>query len=78
MFRKEYSVVNLSQLDTFEPSAEITPQTLLEAGLIKSLALPIKILAGGEIKKPLVIKANKFSGTAKTKIETAGGKVVEL
>lgn len=78
MFRTEYSLVKLSQLEGFDASAEITPETLFEAGLIKSLKTPVKVLADGTISKPLVIKANKFSAAAKTKIETAGGKVVEI
>ncbi len=78
IFRKEYSVVNLGKLSAFESGSEVTPERLLAAGLVKSLRHPIKILAEGDIKHPLVVKANKFSATAKAKIEAAGGKVEEV
>ncbi|MDP2917323.1 MAG: 50S ribosomal protein L15 [Dehalococcoidia bacterium] len=78
LFRTEYSVVNVGNLDIFDANAEITPEMLLESGLVESLQHPVKILANGEVSKPLVIKANKFSGAARAKIEAAGGKVVEI
>ena len=78
IFRVEYSEVNLEQLNNFEPQSEITPEKLLQAGIIKSLRRPVKILARGEITQPLVVKANKFSAAAKAKIEAAGGKVEEI
>jgi len=78
IFRVEYSEVNLEQLSNFEPQSEITPEKLLQAGIIKSLRRPVKILARGEIAHPLVVKANKFSAAAKAKIEAAGGKVEEI
>ena len=78
IFRTEYSVVNLSKLGVFEPGSEVTPEKLVAAGVVKSLRRPIKILAVGELKHPLVIKANKFSAAAKAKIEAAGGKAEEI
>lgn len=78
IFRTEYSPVNLDKLSVFEAGSEVTPEKLLAAGVVKSLRRPIKILAGGEISHPLVIKANKFSAAAKAKIEAAGGKVEEI
>jgi large subunit ribosomal protein L15 len=77
IFKTEYSTVNLGELNKFESGSEVTPETLLAAGLIKTLANPIKILADGDIDRPLTIKANKFSASAKAKIEAAGGKVEE-
>jgi large subunit ribosomal protein L15 len=77
IFKTEYSTVNLGELNKFESGSEVTPETLLAAGIIKTLANPIKILADGEIDRPLTIKANKFSASAKAKIEAAGGKVEE-
>lgn len=74
-FKTEYTVVNVGKLNVFNANAEVTPQSLLEAGLIKSAQKRIKILGDGEISRPLVVKANKFSATAKSKIEAAGGKV---
>ena len=78
IFRTEYSVVNINKLNIFESGSEVTPDVLVATGLVKSLRHPIKILAGGDINHPLVIKANKFSAAAKAKIEAAGGKVEEI
>jgi large subunit ribosomal protein L15 len=74
IFKTEYSLVNISDLSRFEANAEIMPETLYKAGLIKSLRKPVKVLGNGEIDRPLSIKASKFSTSAKTKIEAAGGK----
>ncbi len=78
IFRTEYSTVNIDQLAVFEPGSEVTPEKLLDSGIVKSLRRPIKILGNGEISRPLVIKANKFSAAAKAKIEAAGGKAEEV
>jgi len=78
IFRVEYSVVNINKLNIFESGSEVTPESLAAAGLVKSLRNPIKILGEGDINHPLVVKANKFSATAKAKIEAAGGKVEEI
>ena len=78
IFRKEYSVVNLGELNAFESGSEVTPERLAAAGLVKSLRHPIKILAEGDIAHPLVVRANKFSAAAKAKIEAAGGTVEEV
>ena len=78
IFRVEYSIVNIDRLNIFEPGSEVTPETLVAAGVIKSQRQPVKILAEGDIKHPLVVKANKFSASAKAKIEAAGGKVEEV
>ncbi len=78
IFRTEYSTVNTGKLNIFESGSEVTPERLVAAGLVKSLRYPIKVLAEGDINHPLVIKANKFSATAKAKIEAAGGVVEEV
>lgn len=78
LFRKEYSIVKLGALNIFEADSEVTTETLLNAGIVKSLRLPVKILADGDIKHPLTVKADKFSAAAKTKLEAAGGKAVEV
>jgi large subunit ribosomal protein L15 len=78
IFRTEYSTVNISRLNTFEPGSEVTPEKLVAAGMVKSLRNPIKILADGDINHPLTIKANKFSASAKAKIEAAGGTAEEV
>lgn len=78
IFRTEYSSVNIGQLNKFKSGSEVTPEKLLEAGIIKTLANPIKILANGEIKHAVTVKCCKLSASAKAKIETAGGKVEEV
>ena len=78
IFRTEYSVVNIGQLNMFEAGSEVTPERLVAAGVVKSLRQPIKILAEGDINHPLVVKANRFSAAAKAKIEAAGGTVEEV
>ncbi|MEJ5165757.1 MAG: 50S ribosomal protein L15 [Thermoanaerobaculia bacterium] len=74
IFRKEYSIVNLNKLNSFEKGSEVTPQILLEKGIIKELKAGVKILGTGELEKPLNIKAHAFSKSAREKIEKAGGK----
>mgnify|MGYP003450167929 FL=1 len=72
-FRTETQPVNLSDLeDRFEAGAEVTPETLKQAGLAKR-STPVKVLARGEITKKLTVKAHGFSAAAKEKIEAAGG-----
>ena len=78
IFRTEYNIVNIDKLNIFEPESEVTPEKLVAAGVIKSLRQPLKILAGGTINHPLMVKANKFSASAKAKIEAAGGKAEEV
>jgi len=78
IFRVEYNIINLKELNIFEPGSEVTPEVLVAARLVKSLRHPIKILAEGDINHPLIVKANKFSAAAKAKIEAAGGKVEEI
>lgn len=75
IFRTEYNVVNVGKLKMFAPDVEVTPEELLKARLIKSVRKPVKILGDGEIDRPLVVRANKFSTTAEKKIVAAGGRV---
>jgi large subunit ribosomal protein L15 len=74
IFRTEYNIVNVGDLKVFAPNVEVTPKELLEFGLIKSSKQPVKVLGDGEIDRPLVVKANKFSATAEKKIAAAGGR----
>ena len=75
VFRKEYAVVNLDQLEgLFDAGATVTPDTLREAGLIHSLRLPVKVLGRGEVTKAFMVQAHKFSGKAAEKLTAAGGK----
>ena len=75
IFRTEYNIVNVGKLRVFAPNAEITPEDMLRVRLIGSLRQPVKILGDGEIDRPLVVKADKFSATAERKIMAAGGRV---
>jgi large subunit ribosomal protein L15 len=79
IFRVPYRIVNLERLEeAFEAEDEITPDTLLGRGLIKKGKGPVKILAEGELTKPLTIQAHAFSAEALKKIESAGGRAVVL
>lgn len=71
--RVEYAVVNIEKLNTFEDGTEVTPALLVESGIVKNEKDGIKILGNGELKKKLTVKANKFSSSAKSAIEAAGG-----
>ncbi len=73
-FRKEYAIVNLDALNRFAAGTEVTPELLLESGIVKNPLNGIKILGDGEIKVQLTVKANKFSQSAVNKIQAAGGK----
>jgi len=76
--RIEYSIVNVGDLRLFDANSEVNIESLIEKGLIKGTANPIKILGNGELDRPLSVKADKFSTSAKAKIESAGGKVEEI
>jgi large subunit ribosomal protein L15 len=78
LFNTRFNLVNVSQLAIFPDGSDVTPESLLNAGLIKSLDCPVKILGTGELGLKLNVKANKFSASAKAKIEAAGGKVEEV
>ncbi len=78
IFRKEYSAVNLRQLDRFEAGTDVTPELLKRAGVLSTLRRPVKVLATGELTKALTVKAHKFSMAAKEKIEAAGGAAQEI
>ncbi|MCX6345891.1 MAG: 50S ribosomal protein L15 [Armatimonadetes bacterium] len=71
--RKEYAIVNLSDLEVFEVGTEVTPELLKENGLVKKMLDGVKILGEGEISKALTVRAHKFSKSAEEKLKTAGG-----
>lgn len=75
IFKVEYSVINVGDLAELE--GEITPESLASHGLVRS-GRPVKVLGEGEIGKALRIRANKFSKSARAKIEAAGGTCEEL
>lgn len=73
-FRTANTGVNVARLSGFSAGTEVTPEALKEAGIIKSLNHPVKILGHGELSVGLTVKAHKFSKSAVEKIEAAGGK----
>jgi large subunit ribosomal protein L15 len=75
IFKKEYAIINVKDLNRFESGQEITPDLLASAGLIRPRKNGVKVLADGELTKALTIRAHKFSQSAIAKIEAAGGKV---
>ena len=77
-FRVEYEPVNVSDLAKFPDGAAVTSASLREAGIVKSARMPVKILGNGEISVKLTVEAERFSATARQKIEAAGGTVNEL
>ncbi len=74
-FRTQYAIVNLKSFERWSGGDTITPQGMVDAGLVKRSALPIKILGNGELTRPFVVQAHKFSKSAETKIQAAGGRV---
>ena len=78
LFRIEYEPINLVRLNDFASGSEVTPETLRERGIIRSLRKPVAILAVGELTQPLTIRAHRFSQAAREKIEAAGGTIEEL
>jgi large subunit ribosomal protein L15 len=75
IFRVEYEVVNLDQLEErFDAGTTVTPDALREAGLVRVRTAKIKVLARGEVTKALTVQVHKFSGTAAEKIAAAGGR----
>ena len=74
-WRTEYVAINVERLEIFEDGQVVTPVELIEMGITKNIRDGIKIMGNGEITKKLTVKANKFTASAKEKIEAAGGKV---
>ena len=72
-FRIEFATINLSDLNRFNDGDIITPELLEEKGIIKKELCGLKVLGNGTLEKKLTIKANRFSSSAVTKIENAGG-----
>ena len=79
IFRKEFAVVNLSELEkNFEDGSVINIDALLGTGLIKKTLDGVKNLANGDLTKKFTVQVNAYSETAKNKIEAAGGKAEEV
>ena len=78
IFKKEYAVVNVAELERFDAGTTIDEGTLKKAGLVKGRYDGIKILGDGKLSKKLTVNAHKFSASAKKQIEAAGGSCQEI
>ena len=74
VFAKEFATVNLSQLERFDNDTVVTVALLKEAGLVKQVKDGVKVLGGGELTKKLTVQVQKFTASAKERIEALGGK----
>jgi large subunit ribosomal protein L15 len=81
IWKVEFAVINVSDLATLSEGSDtegaITPEILAERGLVRG-GRPVKVLGNGELSKALTVSAHKFSGSARAKIEAAGGRCEEL
>jgi len=73
-----WEIVNLAQLEALEIEGDVTPKALVEAGVVRSIDYPVKILGNGEISRAVTVKAHAFSKSAREAIEKAGGTVETL
>ncbi len=78
IFRKEYTTINLSDLDRFDEGAVVTVEALKAAGMVKQVKAGVKVLGSGELTKNLTVQVERFTGSAKEKIEALGGKAEEV
>lgn len=78
IFKKDYAVVNVSDLERFDSGASIDEATLRQAGLVKGSHDGVKVLGDGELSKKLTVSATKFSKSAREIIEKAGGTCQEI
>jgi large subunit ribosomal protein L15 len=74
-FRTSTAPVNVASLDRFDDGAEVTPESLVERGLLKNTKTDVKILGNGELRKKLTVRVHAISATAREKVEAAGGTV---
>ena len=77
-FRRDYTIINVDKLNAFEDGATVDLSGVLSLGLASLSAPSLKVLGSGALTRRLVVRAQKFSASARTKIEAAGGTVVEL
>ena len=75
LFKREYAIVTLAMLNKFEDGAEVTPEILVENGIVRDLKDGIKVLGNGTLEKKVTVKAHKVSASAKAAIEAKGGLV---
>jgi len=74
IFKKQWYIINLADLNSFDEGTVVTPDLLVQTGMLKNLHNPVKILGDGNLDRKLEIKAHRFSKQAQEKIEAAGGK----
>ena len=74
IFAKEYATINLSELERFEDGTTVTVSLLKQHGLVKQIKDGVKVLGGGELTKKLTVQVDRFTASAKEKIEALGGK----
>ena len=74
LFKKDYAIINVEQLDKYENGAVISLETLIQDGVVRKELNGLKVLGNGNITKKLTVQATVFSASAKEKIEAAGGK----
>ncbi len=74
IFKQVWAIVNIRDLNLFADETVVNPELLKAAGILKSLAYPVKVLAEGELTRKLTVQAHRFSKQAVQKIELAGGK----
>lgn len=74
IFKKQWAIINIETLNKFEDGTVVTPELLLENGIIKKVMDGVKVLGDGELQKKVTVQAHKFSQTAISKIEAVGGK----
>ncbi len=77
-FKTQFAIVDLGALDQFDSGERVTPQALVQRGYLRDLKLPIKVLGGGELSKPVTVVAHRFTRSAREKIAAAGGQAEEL
>jgi hypothetical protein len=78
IYRTPWEVVNLGRLEAVQVDGPITPEVLFAQGVTRGLEFPVKILAGGELTRPVVVHAHAFSDAARAAVEELGGSVAEL
>jgi len=77
-FRFEYAIVNLDVIEKLRPEGTVTPELLIEHGVIKDIKNGLKVLGNGTLQGPVTVKADSFSASATAKIQAAGGKAEVL
>ena len=77
IFKTYYSLVKLETLETFDAGSTVTPQSLMDQGHLRNLKRPVKVVGDGELTKPLTVVADKFTRSARAKIQAANGTVEE-